>query len=281
MRLVRYGEKNRETPGLLDKDGALRCLAACVRDIDGDALSPRGLAFLRDVDPASLPLVEGAPRLGPCVAGTRNFIAVGKNYPDHAREMGRDGVPPEPILFSKAVGCISGANDPIPVPRGSTKLDYEAELAFVIGTECRYVDERDAEDHIAGYCICNDVSERAFQLERQGQWLKGKSHDGFGPVGPFLATRDEISDPHALDISLSVNGETRQSANTGQMAFKIPALVAYVSRFMTLFPGDIVAAGTPDGVGAGFRPPRFLKEGDDVRIRIAGLGEQRQTVTTF
>jgi len=273
MKLVRYGEPGRERPGLIDADGAVRDLSALVQDISGESLAPATLARIAGVDPASLPRVEGSPRLGACVARPGNFIAIGLNYADHAAETG-SRPPAEPILFNKAPNCIVGPADDIVIPPGSTKLDWEIELAFVIGTRAWQVSETDALDHVAGYFICNDVSERGWQIERLGQWVKGKSAPTFGPIGPWLVTGDEIADPQALDMWLDVNGERQQTGNTRTMIFSVRQLVAYVSRFMALEPGDIVTTGTPPGVALGRKPPNYLKAGDRLTLGVQGLGEQ-------
>jgi 2,4-didehydro-3-deoxy-L-rhamnonate hydrolase len=277
MKLVRYGPRGSEKPGLIDGQGTIRDLSEIVSDLDGLAIDPRGLARLDALDAASLPCVSGAPRLGSCVARPGKFICIGLNYTDHAAETGA-AIPKEPILFMKATSALSGPNDPIIKPRGSTKLDWEVELAFVIGTECRYVDETAGAAAIAGYFICNDVSERAFQMERGGQWDKGKGCDSFGPIGPWLVTSNEIPDPANLAMWLDVNGKRYQSGNTHNMIFKPAFLVSYLSHFMSLQPGDLVTTGTPPGVGLGQKPPVYLSVGDSVRLGIEGLGEQRQSV---
>jgi 2-keto-4-pentenoate hydratase/2-oxohepta-3-ene-1,7-dioic acid hydratase in catechol pathway len=277
MKLLRYGEPGRERPGTLDGNGRIRDLSAMVDDIAGDVLSPQGLARLRAVDPATLPLIEGAPRLGAVIGRLSKFICIGLNYVDHAKETGARP-PAEPVVFLKANSALSGPDDPILQPRGSTKLDWEVELGVVIGTRAKYVEEKDALAHVAGYCLANDVSERAFQLEGTGQWTKGKSCDSFGPLGPWLVTADEIPDPQALAMWLDVNGERRQNGNTSNMIFNIAALVAYLSRLFTLEPGDVISTGTPAGVGLGMKPPVFLKPGDIVTLGIDGLGTQTQRV---
>lgn len=276
MKLVRYGEPGSERPGLIDTDGAVRDLSAHVGDIAGAALSPDGLARLARLDPRSLPLVPGSPRFGPCVAGVGKFICIGLNYSDHAAETGSK-VPPEPIIFMKATSAIVGPDDDVVIPRGSEKTDWEVELGFVIGKTAKYVSEADALGHVAGYCVVNDVSERAFQTERSGQWTKGKSCDTFGPIGPWLVTRDEVADPQDLKMWLTVNGQTMQDGSTKTMVYGVAFLVSYLSRFMSLHPGDIVTTGTPPGVGMGLKPPRYLKAGDVVELGIEGLGRQRQT----
>jgi len=277
MKLVRYGEPGSERPGMIDADGAIRDLSAHVGDIAGATLSPASLAGLAMIDPASLPLVPGNPRFGPCVAGVGKFICIGLNYSDHAAETGAK-VPPEPIIFMKATSAIVGPDDDVVIPRGSEKTDWEVELGFVIGKTAKYVSEADALDHVAGYCVVNDVSERAFQAERSGQWTKGKSCDTFGPIGPWLVTRDEVADPQNLKMWLTVNGETMQDGSTKTMVYGVAFLVSYLSQFMSLLPGDIVTTGTPPGVGLGMKPPRFLKAGDVVELGIEGLGKQRQVM---
>ncbi|MEX0921973.1 MAG: fumarylacetoacetate hydrolase family protein [Rhodovibrionaceae bacterium] len=279
MKLLRYGPAGQEKPALLDAAGQPRDLSGLIGDIDAAALSGAGLERLRAADPESLPRIETPGRLGPCVAGCGTFLGIGLNYSDHAKEAGQPE-PKEPILFMKAASCISGPNDDVPLPPDATKLDWEVELGVVIGETCRHVSEAAALDHVAGYCVVNDVSERAFQMERGGQWVKGKSYDGFGPVGPYLVTRDEVPDPQDLDMFLEVNGKRMQDGNTGTMIFSVAEIVSYVSRFMTLRPADIVTTGTPPGVGLGLKPPRYLSVGDEMRLGIAGLGEQRQRVVS-
>jgi 5-carboxymethyl-2-hydroxymuconate isomerase len=277
MKLLRYGAAGAEKPGLLDADGNIRDLSALLVELDGPSLMPASLAALRRLDVATLPLVSGTPRLGPCVARPGKFICIGLNYADHAAESNAP-IPPEPVIFMKATSALSGPNDPIRQPRGSTKLDWEVELAFAIGSECRYVDEVAGAAAIAGYFICNDVSERAFQLERGGQWDKGKGCDSFGPIGPWLVTPDEVQDSGDLSLWLEVNQQRFQSGSTRTMLFKPAFLVSYLSQFMSLQPGDIVTTGTPAGVGLGQKPPRYLQVGDVVRLGITGLGEQLQVV---
>ncbi|PTV97191.1 2-keto-4-pentenoate hydratase/2-oxohepta-3-ene-1,7-dioic acid hydratase in catechol pathway [Rhodobacter aestuarii] len=277
MKLVRYGDKGFEKPGLLHTDGTLRDLSRVVRDIDGAALSDAGLSRLEWVDAAMLPIVPEGVRLGAPVANVGKLIAVGLNYADHAAESGMD-VPPEPVLFMKATSAISGPDDPIELPRGSTKLDWEVELAFVIGTRAKYVPLESAMDHVAGYMICNDVSERSFQIEHAGQWVKGKSHDSFAPLGPWLVTKEEVPDPQNLSLWLDVNGSRRQNGSTATMVYGVAYLVHYISQFMTLEPGDIITTGTPPGVGMGMDPPQFLWEGDTVDLGVEGLGQQHQRV---
>ncbi|WP_407148866.1 fumarylacetoacetate hydrolase family protein [Bradyrhizobium sp. ORS 86] len=277
MKLVRYGEKGAEKPGLIDKSGQLRDLSAHLKDLTGDAYAPEQLKKLAGLDPASLPAVSGKPRLGAPVTGISKFVAIGLNYEDHARETGAQ-IPSEPIFFMKASTSLCGPNDQVEKPRGSTKLDWEVEIAAIIGTRAKYVSEADALNHVAGYCICNDVSERNFQTERLGQWTKGKSHDTFGPVGPWLVTKDEIADVQNLSMWLDVNGQRRQTGSTKTMIFSMAKCISYVSQFMTLLPGDIVTTGTPPGVGMGMKPPTYLNVGDVVTLGIEGLGEQRQEI---
>ncbi len=280
MKLVRFGAKGAEKPGLIDAAGRVRDLSGHVPELSGAALSPAGLARLAALDPQVLPLAPEGARLGPCVPQPGNFIAIGLNFADHAAETGNP-IPAEPVVFNKAPNCISGPNDDIVIPKDSTKLDWEVELAFVIGTRARHVEEKDALSHIAGYCVCNDVSERGFQMERAGQWTKGKGCESFGPVGPWLVTPDELGDTSDLAMRLEVNGMRMQDGSTRTMIFRVPFLLSYLSRFMVLDPGDIVTTGTPPGVGLGYKPPRFLKAGDVVTLSVAGLGEQRQTVVPF
>ena len=277
MKLIRHGERGRERPGIVAPDGSLRDLSGIVNDIGGDVLSEAGLDRLRGTDPADLPEVAAGTRLGACVAGTGKFICIGLNYSDHAAESGME-VPPEPIIFMKATSAICGPDDPIIVPRGSEKTDWEVELAVVIGTRAKYVSEADALSHVAGYAVTNDVSERAFQIEHSGQWTKGKSCDNFGQIGPWLVTRDEVADPQSLPMWLKVNGETMQEGSTETMVYGVAHLVSYLSRFMTLHPGDVISTGTPPGVGMGQKPPRYLKPGDRVELGIEGLGAQAQDV---
>ena len=275
MKLLRYGPMGMEKPGLLDAAGKIRDLSGLVGDIGGETLSDAGLDRLRGIDTAKLPEVDPSVRLGPCVGGTGKFVCIGLNYADHAAESGMS-VPPEPVIFMKATSAICGPDDPVIIPRGSEKTDWEVELGFVIGKRAKYVKEEDALDYVAGYCLVNDVSERHFQAERQGQWSKGKSGDHFGPTGPWLVTRDEVADPQAMKMWLKVNGETRQDGSTATMVYGVKFLVAYLSQFMSLNPGDIVSTGTPPGVGMGMKPPVFLKAGDVIELGIEGLGEQRQ-----
>lgn len=275
MKLLRYGPIGQEKPGLLASDGTIRDLSGVVGDIGGATLSDEGLKRLRGLDASRLPQVDPSVRLGPCVAGVGKVICIGLNYSDHAAETGAS-VPSEPIIFMKATSAVCGPNDPIIIPRGSEKTDWEVELAVVIGKRAKYVAEAQAMDHVAGYCVCNDVSERAFQTERQGQWTKGKSADNFGPLGPWLVTRDEVADPQALPMWLTVNGEKRQDGSTRTMVYGVAFLVSYLSRFMSLQPGDVISTGTPPGVGMGMKPPTYLKAGDVVELGIEGLGVQRQ-----
>ena len=275
MKLLRYGPVGQEKPGLLDRDGHIRDLSGNVRDIDGEALAPALLDRLRRLDPATLPLVSGTPRLGPCVGNVSKVLAIGLNYRLHAQEAGAE-IPKEPIFFLKAISSICGPNDDTIIPKGSVKTDYEVELGIVIGTRASYVSEADAPQHIAGYCVVNDVSEREFQIERGGQWTKGKSADTFCPMGTWLVTADEVPDPGKLQLWTEVNGERRQNSNTADLIFGVNHIVSYVSQFMTLMPGDVIPTGTPSGVGLGFKPPKFLKPGDRVRLSVEGLGEQNQ-----
>ncbi|EHK59223.1 fumarylacetoacetate hydrolase family protein [Allomesorhizobium alhagi] len=277
MKLVRYGEAGSERPGMVGADGKIRDLSAHVADVAGAALAPQSLAELARIDPATLPPVDGSPRLGPCVSGTGKLICIGLNYSDHAAETGAT-VPPEPIIFMKATSAIVGPNDDLLIPRGSEKTDWEVELGIIIGKQAKYVSEAEALDCVAGYCIVHDVSERAFQTERSGQWTKGKSCDTFGPTGPWLVTKDEIPDPQNLKMWLTVNGEFMQDGSTKTMVFGASYLVSYLSQFMSLQPGDIISTGTPPGVGMGMKPPRYLKAGDVVELGIEGLGSQRQQV---
>ena len=275
MKLLRYGPAGAEKPGMLDGDGAIRDLSGVVGDIAGDVLTPDGLDKLRAVDPASLPKVDAPPRMGPCVGDIGKFMCIGLNYSDHAAETGGE-VPSEPILFMKANSAISGPNDDVIIPRESKQTDWEVELGFVIGKPGKYISEADAMSHVAGYCVVNDVSERDFQIRMQGQWTKGKSCDTFGPVGPWLVTADEVADPQALALWTEVNGHRYQDGNTNTMVYGVQFLVSYLSKFMTLQTGDVVATGTPPGVGMGQNPRVFLKPGDVMRLGIEGLGEQEQ-----
>jgi 2-keto-4-pentenoate hydratase/2-oxohepta-3-ene-1,7-dioic acid hydratase in catechol pathway len=280
MKLVRFGAAGSEEPGLIDMDGTVRDLSAHVSDFSGANLSRAALAKLCNIDPASLPKAPAEVRLGPPVAGTRNFIAIGLNYADHAKETNQE-IPAEPILFNKAATAISGPYDDVMYPKNSNRMDWECEIAFVIGERARYVEAKDWAKYIAGYCICNDVSERRFQSKRGGQWVKGKSAETFGPLGPWLVTPNELPDPHNLAMSLDVNGVRKQTGSTARMIFKIPDLLAYVTEFMVLEPGDIVTTGTPPGVGTARKPPEFLQAGDVMELKIEGLGMQRQKVVAF
>jgi 2-keto-4-pentenoate hydratase/2-oxohepta-3-ene-1,7-dioic acid hydratase in catechol pathway len=280
MKLLRYGPAGQEKPGLLDRDGRIRDLSGAVRDIAGEALAPTALDRLRRLDPASLPLVSGSPRLGPCVGSVSKIVAIGLNYRLHAQEAGA-AIPSEPIFFMKATSSICGPNDDVIIPKNSQKTDYEVELGIVIGSLARQVSKSDASKHVAGYCVVNDVSEREFQIERGGQWTKGKSADTFCPTGPWLVTVDEVSDPGKLALWTEVNGERRQNSNTADLIFGVDEIVSYVSQFMTLLPGDVIPTGTPSGVGMGFKPPKFLKPGDRVRLSVEGLGEQNQRLVAY
>jgi 2-keto-4-pentenoate hydratase/2-oxohepta-3-ene-1,7-dioic acid hydratase in catechol pathway len=278
MKLLRYGPAGAEKPALLDSDGAIRCLSGVVRDIDGFALSPASLKMLAEIDPSTLHRVSGNPRIGPCVVRPVNYVCIGLNYADHAAEAGMP-VPKEPIIFIKALSAYSGPNDDVLRPRGSRKLDWEVELGIVIGTTARYVSEADSMDYVAGYCVCNDVSEREFQLERAGTWDKGKGCDTFGPTGPWVVTKDEIPDPQNLPLWTEVNGKKMQNGTTRTMIFGVRQLVSYISHFVTLNAGDVIATGTPPGVGQGVKPePVFLQPGDVMRLSVEGLGIQTQRV---
>jgi 2-keto-4-pentenoate hydratase/2-oxohepta-3-ene-1,7-dioic acid hydratase in catechol pathway len=277
MKLLRYGNVGEERPAIVDAEGRLRDLAGVVGVITGAVLGPESLGELRKINPKGLPLVSGTRRVGACVGGVGKFICIGLNYSDHAAESGM-AVPAEPVVFMKATSAICGPYDDVMIPRGSEKTDWEVELGVVIGKEARYVTERDSLSHVAGYCVVNDVSERAFQLEGTGQWVKGKSADTFGPIGPWLVTADEVPDPQALNLWLEVDGHRYQSGSTATMVFGVAHLVSYLSRFMSLHPGDIISTGTPPGVGLGQRPPVYLRPGNVVRLGVEGLGEQRQSV---
>ncbi|MGE5201777.1 MAG: fumarylacetoacetate hydrolase family protein [Acidobacteriota bacterium] len=277
MKLLRYGPPGQEKPGILDRDGRIRDLSGVVSDIGPETLAPSVLDKLRKLDPATLPLVTGTPRLGPCVARVPKLVCVGLNYRLHAQEAGQP-IPKEPVLFMKATSSISGPNDDVVLPRNSKKGDWEVELGIVIGSKAQYVSEADALNYVAGYCLVNDVSEREFQLERGGNWSKGKSADTFCPMGPYVVTTDEVPDPQGLDLFCEVSGQRMQSSNTRDMIFTVRQVVSYASQFMTLLPGDVMPTGTPSGVGLGMKPPRFLKSGDTMRLGISGLGEQRQRV---
>jgi 2,4-didehydro-3-deoxy-L-rhamnonate hydrolase len=281
MKLLRYGPAGREQPGLLDSQGQIRALAGRLTDIGPEQLAPATLKALAAIDPATLALVPGSPRLGLPFAGTRKFIAIGLNYADHAAESNLP-IPTEPVIFTKAVSCLQGPNDPVMIPQESKKTDWEVELGIVIGTRASYVEEGDALEHVAGYVVVNDVSEREYQLERGGTWDKGKGCDTFGPVGPWLVTRDEVGDVQSLGMWLDVNGERMQTGSTKTMIFGVKTLVSYISRFLTLEPGDIITTGTPPGVGAGKKPqPIFLEAGDSIRLGIEKLGEQQQQVIAW
>jgi ureidoglycolate lyase len=275
MKLLRYGQRGSEKPGILDTKGKVRDLSGHIGDVAGQALTAEGLAAIAGIDLSNLPVVNEPGRIGPCVAQTGKFICIGLNYADHAAETGA-AIPEEPILFMKATSAITGPNDNVIIPRKSKKTDWEVELGVVIGDEARYVCEADAMKHVAGYCLINDVSEREFQAERGGQWTKGKSADSFGPIGPFMVTRDEIADPQDLKMWLSVDGVMRQNGSTRTMIFSVAFLVHYISQFMSLQPGDIVSTGTPPGVGLGMKPPVFLSAGQTIKLGIEGLGEQNQ-----
>jgi 2-keto-4-pentenoate hydratase/2-oxohepta-3-ene-1,7-dioic acid hydratase in catechol pathway len=277
MKLLRYGPPGREKPGILDRDGNIRDLSGTIADLTPDNLAPAALARLKKLDPGNLPPVMGEPRIGTCVANIPKLVCIGLNYHDHANETGNP-IPKEPIIFLKATSSISGPNDDVILPKTSVKGDWEVELGIVIGTKTQYVSEADALKHVAGYCIVNDVSERAFQMERGGQWTKGKSCDTFAPIGPWLVTADEVPDPQALDVMCEVSGQVMQKGTTRNMIFGCAHIVSYLSQFMTLMPGDVIPTGTPAGVGLGKKPPRFLKPGDTMRLTISGLGEQRQRV---
>jgi 2,4-didehydro-3-deoxy-L-rhamnonate hydrolase len=277
MKLLRYGPIGKEKPGILDADGKIRDLSPIISELDGNAISPKGLARLRKVKPEKLMLVKGKPRIGSCIANPQKFIAIGLNYSDHAAESGLS-VPPEPIIFTKHVSCLSGPNDTVTIPPKSKKSDWEVELGVIIGTRAKNIKKADALKHVAGYCTINDLSEREFQIERSGQWTKGKSYDTFGPVGPWLVTADEVKDPQNLHLWLELNGKRVQDGNTKTMVYGVAYIVAYLSQFFTLMPGDIITTGTPPGVGMGMKPPRFLKPGDKMRVGIDGLGVQEQIV---
>jgi 2-keto-4-pentenoate hydratase/2-oxohepta-3-ene-1,7-dioic acid hydratase in catechol pathway len=280
MKLFRYGPVGKEKPGVLDRDGNRRDLSGVLADITPDSLSPAALDRLRKLDPAKLPPVTGEPRYGACIAAIPKLVCIGLNYHDHATETANP-IPKEPIIFLKATSSISGPNDDVILPKAATKGDWEVELGIVIGTKAQYVPEHDALKHVAGYCIVNDVSERAFQMERGGQWTKGKSCDTFAPIGPWLVTADDIPDPQALELSCEVSGQVMQKGTTRNMIFNCAKIVSYLSHFMTLLPGDVIPTGTPAGVGLGKKPPRFLKPGDTMRLAITGLGEQRQRVLAY
>ncbi|WP_425419314.1 fumarylacetoacetate hydrolase family protein [Oricola indica] len=280
MKLLRIGAKGAEKPAIVHSDGTIRDLSSVVGDIAGDALTDEGLATIAAADPAALPVLDADSRIGPCVGHVGKFICIGLNYADHAAESGM-AVPDEPIIFFKATSAITGPNDPVIIPKGSEKTDWEVELGIVIGKEARYIGEDAAMDHVAGYCLVNDVSERAFQIERAGQWVKGKSADSFGPIGPWLVTRDDIADPQNLSMWLEVDGHRYQDGSTRTMVFGVAHLVSYLSQFMSLQPGDIISTGTPPGVGMGQKPPVYLKAGQTIRLGIEGLGEQTQTTVAW
>jgi 2-keto-4-pentenoate hydratase/2-oxohepta-3-ene-1,7-dioic acid hydratase in catechol pathway len=277
MKLLRYGQPGKEKPGLLDKSNQIRDLSAVVPDLAGEALTPESLKRISALDPSSLPLVSGTPRIGPCVGRVGKFICIGLNYSDHAAESGMK-VPTEPVVFMKATSAVCGPDDNVIIPRNSVKTDWEVELGVVIGTEAKYVSEADALNYVAGYCVVNDLSERAFQLEGTGQWVKGKSADTFGPIGPWLVTRDEVPDPQNLNMWLNINGHQFQNGTTNTMVFGVAHIVSYLTRFMSLQPGDVISTGTPPGVGMGQKPPKFLQPGDKIQLSVQGLGEQNQTV---
>jgi 2-keto-4-pentenoate hydratase/2-oxohepta-3-ene-1,7-dioic acid hydratase in catechol pathway len=280
MKLVRVGPAGREKPGIVDANGKIRDLSGVVPDIAGETLSPAGLASIRNAAISNLPLVPDGTRIGPCVGKVGNFIAIGLNYADHAAEAGMP-IPKEPIIFNKAPNCICGPNDDTMIPKDSSKLDYEIELGIIIGTRARYLSQDKAMDAVAGYCLANDVSEREFQIERSGQWTKGKGSETFGPIGPWLVTKDEVPDPQNLGMTLTVNGEVRQKGSTKTMIFGVAHLVWYCSQFMVLDPGDVIVTGTPPGVALGMKPPKFLKAGDVVHLAVDGLGEQTQKIVPF
>jgi 2-keto-4-pentenoate hydratase/2-oxohepta-3-ene-1,7-dioic acid hydratase in catechol pathway len=277
MKLLRYGPKGKEKPGLLDAEGRIRDLSGLIDDVSGETISPKSLARIRKAKSESLPLVRGKPRIGACIANPQKFIAIGLNYSDHAAESGLQ-VPPEPVVFTKQVSCLSGPFDDVTIPPKSKKSDWEVELGVIIGTKAKNIAKRDALKHVAGYCTINDLSEREFQAERAGQWTKGKSYDTFGPVGPWLVTVDEVADPQKLGMWLDLNGKRVQNGSTATMVFGVAHIVAYLSQFFTLLPGDIITTGTPPGVGMGMKPQRFLKPGDVMRLGIDGLGDQEQKV---
>jgi 2,4-didehydro-3-deoxy-L-rhamnonate hydrolase len=277
MKLLRYGPKGKEKPGLLDKTGKIRDLSGVVADITGEVIGPKGLARLRKIKPESLPPVRGNPRIGACIANPQKFVAIGLNYSDHAAESGLQ-VPPEPVVFTKHVSCLSGPNDDVTIPPKSKKSDWEVELGVIIGTKAKNIPRKGALAHVAGYCTVNDLSEREFQIERAGQWTKGKCYDTFGPVGPWLVTADEVADPQKLHLWLELNGKRVQDGTTATMVYGVEFIVSYLSQFFTLMPGDIITTGTPPGVGMGMKPQRFLKPGDKMKLGIDGLGEQSQVV---
>jgi len=278
MKLIRYGDNKQEKPGVVDSDGRIRDLSGVISDIDGDTISAEGLARLRNLDITTLPVVEGNPRIGPCVGKIGKFVCIGLNYSDHAAESGLPE-PSEPVIFNKWTSAVVGPNDDVAIPRGSKKTDWEVELGVVIGKEARYVSKEEALSHVAGYCVINDVSEREYQIERGGTWDKGKGCDTFGPIGPWLVTADEVPDPQALRLWLEVDGKRYQDGTTGKMIFDVATIISYLSEFMSLQPGDVISTGTPPGVGMGVRPePVYLKAGQTMRLGIDGLGEQTQKV---
>lgn len=277
MKLLRYGPKGKEKPGIIDATGKIRDLSAHVGDITGETISPKMLAKIKKIKLETLPLVKGKPRIGSCVANPQKFIAIGLNYADHAAESGMQ-VPSEPVVFTKQVSCLSGPNDDVTIPAKSKKSDWEVELGVVIGTRAKNIAKKDALKYVAGYCTINDLSEREWQIERVGQWTKGKSYDTFGPIGPWLVTTDEIKDPQNLNLWLELNGKRVQNGSTKTMVYGVAHIVAYLSEFFTLMPGDIITTGTPPGVGMGMKPPKYLKPGDKMKICVEGLGEQNQVV---
>ncbi len=275
MKLLRYGNSGKEKPGIIDIDGNIRDLSDVIDDINGSTISPDGLNNINQLDISSLPLVSDNPRIGPCVGSVGKFLCIGLNYSDHAAETGAEA-PPEPILFQKATSAIIGPNDDVEIPKNSSATDWEVELGIIIGKKAKYIEEGSSQDYIAGYCVVNDVSERDFQAKRAGQWTKGKSCDTFGPIGPYLVTKDEVPDPQDLSMTLDVNGQRMQDGSTKTMIFSVNHIVHYLSQFMSLNPGDVIATGTPPGVGLGMKPPMFLKSGDTMKLSIQGLGEQNQ-----
>ena len=275
MKLLRYGNSGKEKPGIIDIDGNIRDLSDVIDDINGSTISPDGLNKINQIDISSLPLVSDNPRIGPCVGSVGKFLCIGLNYSDHAAETGAEA-PPEPILFQKATSAIIGPNDDVEIPKNSNATDWEVELGIIIGKKAKYIEEGSSQDYIAGYCVVNDVSERDFQAKRAGQWTKGKSCDTFGPIGPYLVTKDEVPDPQDLSMTLDVNGQRMQNGSTKTMIFSVNHIVHYLSQFMSLNPGDVIATGTPPGVGLGMKPPMFLKSGDTMKLSIQGLGEQDQ-----
>ena len=275
MKLLRYGNSGKEKPGIIDIDGNIRDLSDVIDDINGSTISPEGLNKINQIDISSLPLVSDNPRIGPCVGSVGKFLCIGLNYSDHAAETGAEA-PPEPILFQKATSAIIGPNDDVEIPKNSNATDWEVELGIIIGKKAKYIEEGSSQDYIAGYCVVNDVSERDFQAKRAGQWTKGKSCDTFGPIGPYLVTKDEVPDPQDLSMTLDVNGQRMQNGSTKTMIFSVNHIVHYLSQFMSLNPGDVIATGTPPGVGLGMKPPMFLKSGDTMKLSIQGLGEQNQ-----